>query len=94
MRLKEACFQDGSTYHNFEAIVKRFHRYIPQIDDESFETALQDVLEQRKIIQEDERYYPYDLYQSEIQISKSFKNGFMRLYMNMTSRKLIPLLQI
>ena len=25
---------------------------------------------------------------------KSFKNGFMRLYMNMTSRKLIPLLQI
>ena len=49
--LKEACFQDGSTYHNFEAIAKRFHHYIPQIDDESFETALQDVLEQRKIIQ-------------------------------------------
>ena len=71
--LKEACFQDGSTYHNFEAIVKRFHRYIPQIDDESFETALQDVLEQRKIIQEDDRYYPYDLYQSEIQISKIFQ---------------------
>lgn len=71
--LKEACFQDGSTYHNFEAIAKRFHRYIPQIDDESFETALQDVLEQRKIIQEDDRYYPYDLYQSEIQISKIFQ---------------------
>ena len=60
--LKEACFQDGSTYHSYETMTKRFHRYIPQIDDESFETALQDVLEQEKIILEEDRYYPYDLY--------------------------------
>lgn len=71
--LKEACFQDGSTYHDYEAIVKRFHRYIPQIDDESFEVALQDVLEQKKIILEEDRYYPYDLYQSEINISQTFR---------------------
>lgn len=71
--LKEACFQDGSTYHDYEAIIKRFHRYIPQIDDESFEEALQDVLEQKKIILEEDRYYPYDLYQSEINISQTFK---------------------
>lgn len=71
--LKEACFQDGSTYHSYETMTKRFHRYIPQIDDESFETALQDVLEQEKIILEEDRYYPYDLYQSEINIAKNFK---------------------
>lgn len=71
--LKEACFQDGSTYHNYETIVKRFHRYIPQIDDESFEAAFTDVLEQNKIIQEEDRYYPYELYQSEINISQIFK---------------------
>ena len=52
---------------------KRFHRYIPQIDDESFEAAFTDVLEQNKIIQEEDRYYPYELYQSEINISQIFK---------------------
>lgn len=71
--LKEACFQDGSTYHDIDAIRKRFHRYIPQVSDETFEENLQEVLDQQKIILEEGRYYPYDLYQSEINIAKTFQ---------------------
>lgn len=71
--LKEACFQDGSTYHGLDVIYQRFHRYIPMVDYETFEIRLQDVVDMQKIMVEDQRYYPYELYQSEITIAKTFQ---------------------
>lgn len=70
--LKEACFQDGSTYHEYNRIYKNFHRYIPQIQYEVFDEKLKDIIEEKKIIQEAEKYYPYDLYESEKMISQTF----------------------
>lgn len=70
--LKEACFQDGSTYHECDRIYKNFHRYISQITYEDFLHYLEELIEERKIIQEQEKYYPYDLYESEMIISQTF----------------------
>lgn len=71
--LKEACFQDGSTYHEYNRIYKNFHRYIPQVDRNSFDQYLDELVEEQKIIQETDKYYPHDLYESEIIIAQNFK---------------------
>lgn len=70
--LKEVCFQDGSTYHSIEAISQRFQRFIHGISDEQFSDYLSELLEEKKIIQENDHYYPYDLYESEVIISQTF----------------------
>ena len=71
--LKEACFQDGSTFHEHDIIFKRFHRYVPAISYEQFDDYLDQLLEEKKIIQDVEKYYPYDLYESEVTICQTFK---------------------
>ena len=71
--LKEACFQDGSTFHEHDIIFKRFHRYIPAISYEQFDDYLDQLLEEKKIIQDVEKYYPYALYESEVTICQTFK---------------------
>lgn len=71
--LKEACFQDGSTFHEHDIIFKRFHRYIPAISYEQFDDYLDQLLEEKKIIQDVEKHYPYDLYESEVTICQTFK---------------------
>lgn len=70
--LKEACFQDGSTYHEHDRIFKNFHRYIPQMSYEDFDQYLEVLIEEKKIVQEEEKYYPYDLYESEVIIAQTF----------------------
>lgn len=71
--LKEVCFQDGSTYHEHDRIFKNFHRYIPQIGYEEFDNGLDELIEEKKIIQDVDKYYSYDLYESEMTISHTFK---------------------
>lgn len=71
--LKEACFQDGSTYHEHQRIYKNFHRLIPHITYEEFDNYLTELVDEEKIIQEVDKYYPYDLYESEMMIAKTFK---------------------
>lgn len=71
--LKEACFQDGSTYHEYDIMYKRFHRFIPNISYEQFDEYLSELIEEKKIIQNIEKYYPSDLYESEIIISQTFQ---------------------
>lgn len=71
--LKEACFQDGSTFHCQEMMYKRFRRYIPSVSYEQFEEELLYLIDAKKIVLEEERYYPFDLYQSEIEIVHSFQ---------------------
>lgn len=71
--LKEACFQDGSTYHNYEMIYKRSIRLIPQISSELFGELLDELVQEEKIVQETEKYYPFQLYESEMTIAKTFQ---------------------
>lgn len=71
--LKEACFQDGSTYHNYEMIYKRSIRLIPQISSELFGELLDELVQEEKIVQETEKYYPFQLYESEMTITKTFQ---------------------
>lgn len=71
--LKEICFHDGSTYHDYDYIYKNFHRYIPQIGYDTFQDKLDELIEENKIIQDVDKYYPYDLYESEKMISRTFK---------------------
>lgn len=71
--LKEVCFHDGSTYHEHDSIFKNFHRYIPQIGYEAFCDKLDELIEEKKIIQDVDKFYPYDLYESEKIISRTFK---------------------
>lgn len=71
--LKEVCFHDGSTYHEHDSIFKNFHRYIPQIGYETFCDKLDELIEEKKIIQDVDKFYPYDLYESEKIISRTFK---------------------
>lgn len=71
--LKEACFQDGSTYQNQERIFKNFKRYIPQISYDDFTNYLDECIQEKKIILDVDKYYPYDLYESETIISQTLK---------------------
>lgn len=71
--LKETCFQDGSTYQEHERIYRCFHRYIPQIRPLEFDQYLDELIEEKRIIQSTEKYYAYDLYESEEIISQIFQ---------------------
>lgn len=71
--LKEACFQDGSTFQEQERIFKNFHRFIPHISYEQFGEYLDELIDEHKIIQEVEKYYPFELYESETMIAESFQ---------------------
>ncbi|MST88078.1 ATP-dependent RecD-like DNA helicase [Sharpea azabuensis] len=71
--LTERCFQTGSSYAYLDEIKKAAHRFVPQLTSEHFDEYLKDLLDDHKIIKEDERYYPYDLYDSEITISSLFR---------------------
>ncbi|MEG0453672.1 MAG: AAA family ATPase, partial [Coprobacillus sp.] len=70
--LKEICFQDGSTYHSLEVMSQRFNRFIPGLSYEQFHDYLDELIDEKRIIKEDDRYYPFDLYESEITISQTF----------------------
>ena len=71
--LKDACFQDGSTYQEYERIYRAFHRLIPGVKQEDFAMQLEELIEEKKIVQELEKYYPYDLYESEMVIANTFQ---------------------
>ena len=70
--LKEACFQSGSTYHDHDTMFKYFHRFIPNISYDQFDDYLDELIDEKKIIQEVEKFYPFDLYESEVIISQTF----------------------
>ncbi|MEG0276444.1 MAG: ATP-dependent RecD-like DNA helicase [Coprobacillus sp.] len=70
--LKEVCFQDGSTYHSMDAMSQRFQRFIPGISYEEYSDYLTELIDEKKIVQETDRFYPYDLYESEMIISQTF----------------------
>ena len=71
--LKEACFQDGSTFQEHDRIYKNFHRFIPNISYEQCDDYLDELINEEKIIQVVDKYYPSDLYESENIITETFQ---------------------
>jgi exodeoxyribonuclease V alpha subunit len=71
--LKERCFQSGSTYQYYEHIYSSFHKMMRGIDNDEFNRLLNELIDEGKIILENECYYSEDLYLSEELISKSIQ---------------------
>lgn len=78
--LMDLCFQTGSTYSDYETFYKNFRRTLPECPDELFTEMLEEILGD-KVIQEEDRYYPYDLYESEKMIVEKF-DRYMHLDTN------------
>ncbi len=71
--LNEICFKTGSTYYDYDSIYSQFHRYISDIDYMQFGEYMEHLIEDHRIIQENDRYYPCDLYESEDVIATILK---------------------
>ena len=86
--LMQACFRTGSTYSDISTLHRIFHRFLPEVDNETFEDSLYALIEDKKIIQKIEKYYPKDLYDSEKSIANLFKK-FSRLPKGQVEESLI-----
>lgn len=71
--LKERCFQSGSTYQFYDSFYALFTKMMNDFNEVTFDEYLNEIIEENKIILEDERYYPYELYHSEEVISQGVK---------------------
>lgn len=75
--LMDLCFQTGSTYSDYETFYRVFRRMLPECPDDLFTKMLDEILGD-KVIQEEDRFYPYELYQGEKTIVEKF-NRYMDL---------------
>lgn len=76
--LMSQCFQSGGTYEHYEDILKVFMRFLPETSQELFDTSLNTLMKKNRIVQEEDRYYPVSLYDSEVTIASLFQK-FKRL---------------
>lgn len=74
--VKQSCFQSGSTYVTYDEIKYQFSRLIFHLDEETFSYYFEELLEEEKIIQEDDRFYDQELYEAERNIA-SYLNHLM-----------------
>ena len=70
--LIDLCFQTGSTYSDYESFYHHFRRMLPECPDDLFAKNLDKIIA-NKVIQEEDRYYPRDLYESETMIAEKFE---------------------
>lgn len=70
--LIDLCFQTGSTYSDYESFYHHFRRMLPECPDDLFVKNLDKIIA-NKVIQEEDRYYPRDLYESETMIAEKFE---------------------
>lgn len=70
--LMDLCFQTGSTYSDYESFYHHFRRMLPECPDDLFAKNLDKIIA-NKVIQEEDRYYPRDLYESETMIAEKFE---------------------
>lgn len=70
--LMDLCFQTGSTYSDYESFYHHFRRMLPECPDDLFAKNLDKIIAE-KVIQEEDRYYPRDLYESETMIAEKFE---------------------
>lgn len=68
--IKQLCFQSGSTFVYYNEMKKAFFKIIFNIDDETFDSYLSALIEDRRIVFEENRYYESDLYDGECFIAQ------------------------
>lgn len=64
--IKQLCFQSGSTFVYYDEMKKVFFKIIFNTDDEVFDSYLETLIEDRRIVLEENRYYEADLYDAEV----------------------------
>lgn len=67
--IKQECMNRGSTYLDKASIDVRFLKMFPFVND--IDEVIQVLIDEEKIIYEEERYYPLNLYQSEMIIKNT-----------------------
>ncbi len=76
--LNNLCFQTQNTFANKEILYKETLKIIPQIDYYTFKDILDNLIYLHKIILEEERLYPLNLYTAEIKTSEYLYNYINR----------------
>ncbi|MDD4036551.1 MAG: ATP-dependent RecD-like DNA helicase [Bacilli bacterium] len=72
--VNELCYRLGDTYLQKEEIIHYTNRCLNlELSSEEIEESLSELIEETKLILEDNRYYSVDLYESELNITYSFK---------------------
>lgn len=66
--IKQGCFSSGSSYLNKEEMIHLFKKNIYHVSEEQFDEYLEELIEERKIVEEDKRYYYLDMYEAETNI--------------------------
>lgn len=90
--LKQYGFNTGSTYCLLEEIIRMFNRLIYNIDETVFNDYLNELLEDRIIIKEDERYYYHEMYEAENKIARYLKSRIKRKEEKIDEQKVMELL--
>lgn len=68
----QVCFRSGSTYSDEASIRRMYFRNVPNALPETFDACLSELIDDHKIILEEDRIYPDDLYASEVMIAQYF----------------------
>lgn len=84
--LKQACFNSGSSYQELESIMRVFKKIIYNIDIDSFEKYLEELVEDKKIIIEEERYY-YELMYNAEELVANFINSLLTRHVDVFDKK-------
>lgn len=71
--LQEACFKSGSIYQYYDSISHLFHKMVVNVDESYVLKYLDELIEDKSIVYENERFYPDNLYQSEMTIMRGVK---------------------
>lgn len=67
--IKQGCFTTGSSYVDSRTLMKTFYRVIFNVDEDTFYMYLEELIEEAKIIKEEERYYYMEMYHAEKNIA-------------------------
>lgn len=71
--IKQVCFSSGSTYVYLDELKNAFFKIIFNIDEHIFENYLSILIEEEKVIHEENRYYEYEMYNAELVIANYIK---------------------
>ncbi|MFV0396075.1 MAG: ATP-dependent RecD-like DNA helicase [Coprobacillaceae bacterium] len=67
--IKQGCFSSGSSYLSLEEIVRMFKRQVSFIEEDVFHEYMQELIDDEKIIQVDDKYYYEEMHRAEATIA-------------------------
>lgn len=92
--LSSLCFQTQNTFANEKILYKEFLKIIPNTDYDYFIEVLNELIKQYKIILEEDRLYPLELYTAEVKTSQYLARYINKDIMPIGEDFLIKKLQI